>query len=408
MDGTATAAGTVRRDMRVIGLISGAHFFSHFYQLVLPPLFPLLRAEFGVTYTALGMLTGIFFLTGAVTQPAVGFLVDRYGARPILLAGLALMAAAVAALGLAPGYWTMIPIVILAGLGNAVFHPADFAILNASVHPSRLGRAYGAHGIMGNIGWAAAPMASLSLTAIFGWRAALILLGCCGLAAAVYLAGQRTAMMDHRRSPAADTAPTTLAADLGMLFTPTILVTFTFFALTSMALVGVQTFVPTALTDFHGIPLTVAAVALTAFLLAGAAGTLGGGVLVDRFPRPELIAGSCLALFTVLFLALTLSGLPELLIILILALSGALLGATGPSRDMLVRQKTPVGSAGKVYGFVYSGLDLGAAIIPPVFGWMIDHGEPRLVFVVVSAAIALSVLTIVTLDRRGSATAPAE
>lgn len=401
MDVGTTAAGSLRHDMRVISLIGGAHFFSHFYQLVLPPLFPLLRAEFNVSYTALGLLTGVFFITGAITQPVMGFLVDRYGARPILLAGLALMAAAVALMGLVPSYWTLVPVMILSGLGNAVFHPADFAILNASVHPSRLGRAYGVHGILGNIGWAAAPVASLSLSAAFGWRPALVILGCCGLAATVYLASQGAAMADHRRNekgPAV--AETSFAEDFAMLTAPAILVTFAFFALTSMALVGIQTFVPTALTSLHSVPLTMTAVALTAFLLAGAAGTLAGGVLVDRFKHPEMIAGTSLGLFAVIFLAFVWTGLPSILVIPIMAMTGALLGASGPSRDMLVRQKTQVGASGKVYGFVYSGLDLGAAISPPLFGWLIDHEESRLVFVFVSAVIALSVLTIVTLDRR--------
>lgn len=400
MDVGTTAVGTLRRDMRVIGLISGAHFFSHFYQLVLPPLFPLLRVEFGVSYSALGLLTGLFYITGAVSQPAVGFVVDRYGARPILLAGLALLAASVAVLGLVPGYWTMIPIVILAGLGNAVFHPADFAILNASVHNSRLGRAYGAHGICGNLGWAAAPPFVWFLAELFGWRTALVAAGCIGLAATVYLAGQGDAMTDHRRPERGAAAPkTTLTTDIAGLMTPAILLTFTFFMLTSMALIGVQTFVPIALTNFHQTSPDTAKDALTAFLLAGAAGTLGGGILVDRIKRPELIVGICLGAFTLVFLALALHGLSGVLVIAVLALTGALLGATSPSRDMIVRQKTLTGASGKVYGFVYSGLDLGAAIIPPVFGWLIDRGSPQFVFVLVSAVIGVSVLTIIRVDR---------
>ncbi len=406
MDVGTTAVGTLRRDMRVIGLISGAHFFSHFYQLVLPPLFPLLRTEFDVSYSALGLLPGLVYITGAVSQPAVGFVVDRYGARPILLAGLALLAASIAVLGLAPGYWAMIPIVIVAGLGNAVFHPADFAILNASVHNSRLGRAYGAHGICGNLGWAAAPPAVWFLAELFGWRTALVTLGCIGLAATVYLAGQGDAMTDHRRPERDSAAPkTTLLADIGGLMTPAILLTFTFFMLTSMALIGVQTFVPIALTNFHQTPPDAAKDALTAFLLAGAAGTLGGGILVDRIKRPELIVGICLGAFTLVFMALALHGLSSMLVILVLALTGALLGATSPSRDMIVRQKTLTGASGKVYGFVYSGLDLGAAIIPPVFGWLIDRGSPQLVFVLVSAVIAVSVLTIFRVDRARAAAA---
>lgn len=400
MDVSVPAAGTLRRDARVIGLISGAHFLSHFYQLVLPPLFPLLRTEFDVSYSALGLLTALFFITGAIAQPAVGFVVDRYGARSILLAGLALMAASVAAMGLAPGYWTMVPLVVAAGLGNAVFHPADFAILNASVHSSRLGRAYGSHGICGNLGWAAAPVSVLSLTALFDWRTALVVLGCLGLAGAAYLASQGDAMVDHRRTEQdAATPKTTLAADVGSLMTPAILLTFAFFTLTSMALIGVQTFVPIALTDFHQATPDMAKDALTAFLLAGAAGTLGGGILVDRYRWPELIVGFCLGAFTLIFLALALGSLSPILIIPVLALTGALLGATGPSRDMIVRQKTLTGASGKIYGFVYSGLDLGAAIMPPVFGWLIDRGNPRLVFVLVSAVIAVSLLTIIRIDR---------
>lgn len=403
MDVGTAAAGSLRHDVRVISLISGAHFFSHFYQLILPPLFPMLRAEFDVSYAALGLLTGVFFFTGAVAQPAVGFVVDRYGARPILLAGLALMAASVALFGLAPGYWTMIPLAVVSGLGNAVFHPADFALINASVHNSRLGRAYSVHGLCGTLGWAAAPIATLGLATFFGWRGALVILGCCGLAATVYLASQAGTLVDHRRTETSATPPpTTLGGDLVKLMTPAILFTFAFFVLTSMALVGILTFVPTVLMKVHEAPLALTTTALSGFLLASAAGTLGGGFLVDRFKRPEIIAGICLALFTVVFLLLTVADLPHLLIIPVLAVSGALLGVTGPSRDMLVRQKTQVGSSGKVYGFVYSGLDLGAAISPPIFGWLIDHGQARWVFFLVGVVVALSVLTIVTLERRAA------
>jgi predicted MFS family arabinose efflux permease len=188
-------------------------------------------------------------------------------------------------------------------------------------------------------------------------------------------------------------------ADIGGLMTPAILLTFGFFMLTSMALIGVQTFVPIALADFHQAPPDLAKDALTAFLLAGAVGTLGGGILVDRYKRPELIVGLCLGAFTLIFLALALGGLSPILIVPVLALSGALLGATSPSRDMIVRQKTLTGASGKVYGFVYSGLDLGAATMPPVFGWLIDRGNPQLVFVLVSAVVAVSLLTIIRVDR---------
>jgi MFS transporter, FSR family, fosmidomycin resistance protein len=397
---TATAGTTFRRDVRVISLIGGAHLLSHFFQLVLPPLFPLLREEFGVSYTALGLLTMTMFLASGVSQPVAGFLVDRYGARPVLLAGLAVFAGSIAAIGLAPSFWVMFPLIALAGLGNAVFHPADFAILNASVEPKRLGRAYGVHGISGNIGWVAAPAASLSLSALFGWRAALVTLGCLGLAATIYLASQRHAMTDHRRPKTEAAKPTTLSADLRMLMAPYIVMSFVFFALLSMALIGVQTFVSPALMEFHNFPLAEAATALTVFLGAGIAGTMVGGVIADRIRRPGAIMMLCLAAFAAIFLTLAIPGLPHLLVLPILAVTGALLGAAGPPRDMLVRDRTPVGSSGKIYGFVYAGLDAGAAVMPPVFGWLMDVGTPRAIFVLISAVIALSVLTVLQIQRQ--------
>ena len=396
---STTAGSSLQSDVRVMSLIGGAHFLSHFYQLVLPPLYPLLRAEFDVSYAALGLLTGTLFVASGISQPVAGFLVDRYGARSVLLAGLALFSGATAALGLAPNFWSMFLFVIVAGLGNAVFHPADFAILNASVNPGRLGRAYGVHGIAGNLGWVAAVPASLTLGEFFGWRTALIALGCLGLAATVYLASQRDAMVDHRRPKSESAVSTSLAEDMRMLMSPHILLSFAFFALMSMALIGVQTFVPQALIQFHDMPVALAGGALTAFLGGGVFGTLAGGVVADRVRRPETVISIVLTAFAAIFLILAVQGLPHVLILSVFVVTGMLLGASGPPRDMLVRNRTPAGAAGKVYGFVYAGLDAGAAVMPPVFGWLLDQDAPRAIFLLMSLVIALSVLTVLQLRR---------
>lgn len=401
-----TAAGSLRRDIRVMTLISGAHSFSHFYQLVLPPLFPLLKAEFDVSYTTLGLLAGLLYVASGIAQPAAGFLVDRFGARRVLISGLALFAGAIACAGLVPSFWMLLPIAVAAGIGNSVFHPADFAILNASVHPTRLGRAYGIHGIFGNIGWAAAPVASLTLASMFGWRMALVMLGSLGLAATVYLASQRDAMSDHRdRAAHKNAPPTTLAEDIRMLTATPILLSFGFFAFTSMAILAVQTFVPPALTALHLVPLSLAAASLTAFMLGGVVGTLGGGILADRTRRRELVVAVGLLLFSLIFLVLTLPELPHIAILPLFALAGGLLGSTTPSRDMLIRESTPLGAAGKVYGFVYSGLDLGAAIMPPLAGWLLDSGEPRMIFVAVSVVAAASIVLVLMIRRQPVAAA---
>ena len=163
-------AESFRRDARVIGVVSLAHGVSHFLQLALPPLFPLLRAEFDVSWTLLGFVAGVFYVASGLVQFAAGFVVDRLGARPVLLAGLALLVGGTLAASLAPNPWWLFPCAAIMGAGNGVFHPSDFAILNANVTARRLGHAYSTHGVGGNLGYALAPIVSFGLGAAFGWR----------------------------------------------------------------------------------------------------------------------------------------------------------------------------------------------------------------------------------------------
>ncbi|HEX9464597.1 MAG TPA: MFS transporter [Alphaproteobacteria bacterium] len=401
----ALAAGSLRKDVRVVGLISSAHFFSHFYQLVLPPLFPLLKEEFGVSYAALGALTGLFFIASGCAQAPAGFLVDRFGARAVLLSGLALLSGCIALGGFAQTYWILIPIALAAGLGNSVFHPSDYAILNASIYPTRLGRAFGVHGIMGSIGWAAAPPTVIALAALLGWRSALVAVGVAGLAMTAFLATQRDAMADHRRPTGAGRPASRLTDDLRLFVAPPIVLIFAFFVLSSMALIGVQNFVPPALMEVQHLPLGLATSSLTAFLLATAVGTLFGGYLADHTRRRDVVLASGLLLSGVFLLAVAIDDLPAGLIMAALVASGIALGSVGPSRDMVIREAAAIGSAGKVYGFVYSGLDLGAAVAPPLFGWLMDSGAPRLIFVAVAAMMVLSIATVTQLRRAPPAAA---
>lgn len=400
------AATTFRRDVRVVSLISCAHFFSHFYQLVLPPLFPLLKEEFGVSYTALGIVTTLFFVASGCAQAAAGFLVDRFGARAVLLGGLTVLSASIIAAGFAHDYWVLLPVAAAAGLGNSVFHPADYAILNASVYPTRLGRAFGVHGIMGSIGWAAAPPAVIMLAASVGWRSALVALGVAGLAMVVFLAFQADAMIDHRRPAAAGQERPRLADDLRVLLVAPIILIFAFFVLSSMALIGVQNFVQPALMALQHISLSAATGSLTAFLLAMAAGTLIGGYLADHTQRRDVVLAGGLVVSGLCLVGIAVENLPIVIVEAALVVAGIALGSVGPSRDMVIRQAAAIGSAGKVYGFVYSGLDLGAAVGPPIFGALIDHGAPRLIFAAIALLLLLSIATVTGLPRRPVAPAP--
>jgi MFS family permease len=395
-----TEPATLARDARIIGALGAGHFASHFYQLTLPPLFPVLRAELGVPWLALGALLSVFYVGSGVGQPTSGFLVDRLGARPVLLAGLGLLAGGIALVGLATAYWMLVPLALLAGLGNAVFHPADYAILNTAVAPRRLGRAYSVHGILGNLGWAAAPAVVVTLAGLLGWRAALVIVGGAGLALMALIASQGTLLAARREPPAP--GPRGLAADVRVVLSPPIVAAFGYFTLSATATVGVKSFGVAAMVAAWGIPLGVATGALTLYLLATAAGILAGGLVADRARRHDAVAAGGLATGALLLFSLAVLPVSQAVLVPALTLAGFFHGVTAPSRDLLVRSATPPGASGKVFGFAYSGIDLGSALAPAVFGWLIDRGEPRGIFGVAAAVLAGAIFAIVLVRQRTS------
>jgi len=384
-----------------MSLVGGAHFVSHFFQLTLPPLFPLVREDFGVSYTQLGLLMGLFYAASGIGQTASGFLVDHFGARRVLPCGMGLLAGAMAVAGIAPAYGALAAAAILGGLGNSVFHPADYSIFNASVSPPRLGRAYGVHGICGNLGWTAAPAVVVGLAGPLGWRGSLLTVGVLGIAAALVLATQGATLADSVEPVTRRAAPSPgIGASVRLLMAPSILTAFAFFALIATSLIGIQTFSVSAMVKIFDAPLGFATGALTAFLLGSAVGILVGGFLADRTSRHDVVAGGGLVGGAALALVIA-SAAPSLAALpAVMALMGFCLGAISPSRDMLVRAATPPGASGKVYGFVYSGLDLGSCLTPLLFGWLLDRGEPRMVFVASAAFMLLTIATAVQVRRR--------
>jgi len=385
-----------RRDVRVIGLISVAHAFSHFFQLALPPLFPLLRADFDVSWTMLGILVGVFYAASGVTQFVAGFAVDRFGARPVLLGGLSLLAGGTMAASLAPGAYWLFPVVALMGVGNGVFHPCDFAILNANVAQRRLSHAYSTHGVGGSLGYALSPIVSYGLAAAFNWRVSLALMGLAGLAALAVLAHQRIYLTSHR---AADARSHSLSGSMTLFLQPAILLCFGFFVVQTMASVGLQTFLPSALNSGFAVPLVLAATAVTAYLLGSTGGIITGGFLAARTERHDIVAAAGLLAGASLLASVAFTGISGAMVVPMFALIGFVIGSTGPSRDLIVRNATPKGAAGRVYGFVYSGLDLGAMVGPVWFGLMLDHGMGREMFYVVAVLLALAVGTVVRVRR---------
>jgi len=400
---TDIALDAPRRDARVIGLIGVAHCSSHFFQVVLSPLFPLMKVGLGVDFVALGLLLGVFFSVSAIAQVVAGFVVDHFGAQRILPAGIACLGVAMLGIGLAPVYWMMLPFAALGGIGNSVFHPADYSVLTARVTPSRLARAYSVHTVSGTIGWTIAPMTVLGLSYLFGWRGALMAVGCAGLILAAFIATEHMELTTKLRVHARTNSDVGIGsmslrsvlwswfAPFVALLTLPILMAFLYFTLLAIAGGAAQNFFPTMLPQVQGVTLALATTVTTAYLGSSALGSFVGGFLADKTSDHDRIIGAGLIGAALIALLIGFVPIPVILLFLAGMTMGFLSGLTIPSRDMLVRAATPPGATGKVFGFVYSGLDLGSLIAPVVVGALIDHGHTPYAFAFIAAALAATV-----------------
>ena len=383
-------------DAAVIGLVALAHGLSHFFQLIIAPLFPLIKEELGVSYAALGFVVALFYAISALFQPVAGFVVDRFGGRAVLLGGVACLALGTLLAGSAPSYGVLVAGAALAGLGNSVFHPADFSILNARIGSERLGHAYSAHGIAGSLGYASAPVFSGSLGALVGWHSALYAAAGVGLCMFILLLvnWRRLHMPDaHEKRPQGKT-------DFRILFAAPVVMCFLYFAIYAGGLSGLQSFSVSAMTVQYEVTAALASSALTAYMIGSAAGIFTGGFIATRTSRHDLVAAGGLLLSAGWVSLIALQLIPGSALPVFLALSGFCVGATGPSRDMIVRASTPPGATGRVYGFVYSGLDVGSLSTPVFYGWLMDHSLPQGVFYTVAGLTLLAMLTVLQLPGR--------
>jgi MFS transporter, FSR family, fosmidomycin resistance protein len=402
----AAVDGRGDRDVAIISLVGVAHCLSHVLQLALPPLFPILHTEFGVGFTELGLIVTLFYIASGLGQMAAGVLVDRYGAHRLLIGGLVMLGAAIALAGCIGSYWALLPLAVVAGLGNSVFHPADLSILSHRISETRLGRAYAVHGISGSLGYAAAPVLITLIAGYAHWRIALIVVGLAGIAVAGLLYANRGLLVYRHREPShAATASRRRAGYLGVVGAPVVLMAFAYFALTAFAGSGVQTFAITALTSGYGLALHVATLGLSFYLVGATAGVTLGGFLADRTRQHHRVAMTGIAAAALLMFTIARAPGIEAYVVPLLALAGLMNGMTGPSRDVLVRRAAAGIGTGSVFGFVYSGFDLGSSTAPLLFGMLIDRDAPHAVFLAIACAFALAVPTVMQVQHRVAARA---
>jgi FSR family fosmidomycin resistance protein-like MFS transporter len=393
-----------RQDLKVVSLIAAGHFLSHFYILILPPLVPLLRGEYGVSYTALGLALAVLNGTTGLTQAPVGFLVDRFGARNILIGGLAVFALATGLIGLFPTYPALLVLMVLAGLGNSVFHPADYAILSASVNVDRMGRAFSIHTFGGYFGFAAAPVTVVFLAGLFGWQWALMICGGAGLLVALLmLANSEVLLDDSARHLARAAQRRRRGGDLRLLLSVPVLTSLAFFVMLALSHGGLTSFGVSALESLYRVPLVEANAPLSVYLFVSALGVLAGGWAADRTDRHDWLVGACMVLVAIMVAPVAAFTPSLVLVSVLLGVAGFFSGAVAPSRDMMVRAITPPGASGKVFGFVTTGFNIGGLITPLIFGMVMDHSEPRLVFWLVAILSLLTVITVFGTGRHARA-----
>jgi MFS transporter, FSR family, fosmidomycin resistance protein len=364
----------LKRDATVIGLVGIAHGISHFSQLLLPPLFPWLKDVFGVSYTELGALLTVFFVVSCIVQAWSGFWVDRYGPRPILFTGLALIGLAALGFAASTSYWMLMAFAVLAGVGNGVFHPVDYTLLNRKVAKSRLGHAYSVHGITGSLGWALAPAMLVPIALASSWRVALVCAAALAFAVLLLLVLRKDDLALEPTAPAAPPAPgTAVEGNFDFLRIPAVWMCFGFFFFYAGALSIVQTFGPGAAAQLHAVPVQWVALCLTIYMVCSAGGMVLGGFLAADPERCERIVGAAFGLAALIALAVALLPLPGAAVPLLFGAMGFVSGTAGPSRDLLVKRSTPENATGRVYGVVYAGLDIGQAVVPLVVGSLMDR-----------------------------------
>ena len=399
---TIAAAAARPTDARVIGLVGAAHFVSHIYIMVLPPLFPFVRADFGVTYTELGVAIALFnILTGFLQTPA-GFLVDRLSARAVLIGGLLLGAASVAGAALVSSFYLFAVMFAICGIANATYHPADYALLSGRVSPARMSQAYSIHIFAGFAGTAAAPATLLLLAESVGWRGAFFAAAALGVvvAAAVLAFGGIMAGRDPARVKEKESGEKGI--DSRILLTAPILLSLCFYMLLAM-IGGLQIYGIVALEALRGISLTLATTAMTSYLAMSAFAVLVGGFISSRTDRHDLVAMTGLALTALTLVPVAFFDLGAAALIALMGLSGFFNGVLQPSRDMIVRAVTPPGAFGRVFGFVTTGFNIGGVIAPPIFGYLMDNGEPRLVILGVALCALITIPTVmITVAQRKS------
>ena len=383
------------RERKIVGVVGAAHFYSHFYFLVLPLMFPILYDVYGIGYTELGIGYAVFSAATLIFQTPIGFIVDRYGARLILISGVAVESIVLVLFGVFHTYYAYLILMAIAGVANAVYHPCDYSILTRSVNKSSLGKAFSIHTFCGQIGSTAAPVVIVLITAGVDWNHALMICGALGLVVLVCLIfGFRSVEI-----PAITESEPILDSRKGsirLLLSPAVLLGWLFFLGYAMSSTGLYDFSVSAFIEIYDSPLAHAGIVIWLFLLADAVGILSAGFFAHRWIRHDLVVTNCFIGVAACMFFITFVPMPLWVLTIPMVIAGLFYGFIAPSRDVIISQLAPAKDMGKVFGTVTTGFNAGGIIGPPLFGLLLDLGNPYSIFWGAGVIGLLSILTVVS------------
>jgi MFS family permease len=397
--------GILRKERKVINLVSAAHFFSHFFILTLPPLFLTIKEDLNITFTQLGMMVSVYAVGSFVGQYPMGVFADKYGPRWILICGILIVSVAFILMGLIPVYWIMVGLALIAGLGDSVFHPANFVVLTASVAPERSGRAYAFHAFAGFAGFAAAPIVVDAFRVFWNWHFALISVGCLGVIMTLVLISNKDLLIGEEKKPHLDQVlapsgkPAQVMGVLEFIKFPPILILFFFYVAVALAGSGIQQFSPSALPVMYEADVSAANQVLFVYMVTISIGILAGGYIADKVTRLDMVATVGYLIGIIMICVVALKALPFIFAAAALAIAGFMMGIVMPSRDVLVRAVTPKGNAGKAFGFVNSGFGFAGIIGPLIFGRIMDSGQITWIYYGAAIFMGLTIITALAAGR---------
>ena len=373
-----------KQDILLISLLGVAHGLSHYFHLIIPPLFPWIMPEFGTSYAQMGAVMTIFFITSSLGQATSGVLVDKFGAKKCLYGGVTFLMIAGFLFSIAQNYWWFYPVAAFAGLGNSVFHPTDYSIINRCITSERLPYAFSIHTLVGNVGWALAPIFMVAIATYTGsWRMAAASAGIMALLVLVALLlhnGLFDRAIEQGNGLTQEEKKNDKAGDAGFGFLKLLVIwlCFLFFFCNSFALGILQNFAPSIFNATYHVGLEIATGGLTAYMVGSIVGVMSGAFIAKAIKRSDYVIAASMSVSALMAIALASQTLGAWCVLPLMCVMGLGVGIATPSRDMLIRgacmKFLGSNSFGRVYGFTYCGMDVGQTLAPLIAGPLLDAG----------------------------------